>query len=90
MIASALSKHALPTLALTLALMLALTGCSNEPSSPLRIGTNVWIGSEPLYLARDLGHFDLKVVQYGRVPIGQRSPARLSQPGDRRHGDQHG
>ena len=68
MIASALSKHALPALALTLALMLTPTGCSNEPSPPLRIGTNVWIGSEPLYLARDLGHFDPKLVQLVEYP----------------------
>jgi NitT/TauT family transport system substrate-binding protein len=45
-----------------------MTGCSNEPSSPLRIGTNVWIGSEPLYLARDLGRFDPKVVQLVEYP----------------------
>jgi len=34
---------------------LTLGGCMREPDSPLRIGTNVWIGSEPLYLARELG-----------------------------------
>jgi NitT/TauT family transport system substrate-binding protein len=48
--------------------LITVTGCSNEPSSPLRIATNVWIGSEPLYLARDLGHFDPKVVQLVEYP----------------------
>ena len=37
------------------ALLLALVGCAREPETALRIGTNVWIGSEPLYLARELG-----------------------------------
>ena len=30
------------------ALLLALAGCMREPEAALRIGTNVWIGSEPL------------------------------------------
>ena len=38
------------------------------PSRRLRIGTNVWIGSEPLYLARELGHLDPKVVQLVEYP----------------------
>jgi NitT/TauT family transport system substrate-binding protein len=38
------------------------------PESPLRIGTNVWIGSEPLYLARELGHLDSKSVQLVEYP----------------------
>jgi NitT/TauT family transport system substrate-binding protein len=37
---------------IALSLALALGGCMREPESSLRIGTNVWIGSEPLYLAR--------------------------------------
>jgi hypothetical protein len=41
------------------ALLAALFGCMREPEPALRIGTNVWIGSEPLYLARELGHLDL-------------------------------
>lgn len=36
--------------------------------APLRIGTNVWIGSEPLYLARDLGYLDPKSVQLVEYP----------------------
>jgi NitT/TauT family transport system substrate-binding protein len=43
-------------------------GCGREPEPPLRIGTNVWIGSEPLYLARELGRLDPKVVQLVEYP----------------------
>ncbi|MFQ5507974.1 MAG: ABC transporter substrate-binding protein [Leptospirillia bacterium] len=42
------------------ALCVALTlvaGC-HKAEETLRIGTNVWPGYEPLYLARDLGYFD--------------------------------
>lgn len=55
-------------LAAALLLALALPGCSRQPESPLRIGTNVWIGSEPLYLARDLGHLPPKSVQLLEYP----------------------
>jgi len=51
-----------------LALVLPLSGCIREPETALRIGTNVWIGSEPLYLARELGHFDPAVVQLVEYP----------------------
>jgi NitT/TauT family transport system substrate-binding protein len=50
------------------ALVFALAGCMREPQSPLRIGTNVWIGSEPLYLARELGRLDPAVVQLVEYP----------------------
>jgi NitT/TauT family transport system substrate-binding protein len=49
-------------------LLLALTGCMREPEPALRIGTNVWIGSEPLYLARDLGRLDPAAVQLVEYP----------------------
>ena len=52
----------------SLAAVLTLYGCLRDPEPPLRIGTNVWIGSEPLYLARDLGHLDAKVVQLVEYP----------------------
>jgi len=51
-----------------LALVLPLLGCVREPESALRIGTNVWIGSEPLYLARELGHLNPKAVQLVEYP----------------------
>jgi NitT/TauT family transport system substrate-binding protein len=55
---------------LSLALALWLGACSQESADPaawLRIGTNVWPGYEPLYLARDLGYLDnspVKLVEY--------------------------
>jgi NitT/TauT family transport system substrate-binding protein len=50
------------------ALLFALTGCTREPETALRIGTNVWIGSEPLYLARELGQLDPAAVQLVEFP----------------------
>src|SRR5215510_7634320 len=49
------------------ALLLALFGCGQSETA-LRIGTNVWIGSEPLYLARELGRFDPTAVQLVEYP----------------------
>jgi NitT/TauT family transport system substrate-binding protein len=51
-----------------IALVLPLLGCMRQPEAALRIGTNVWIGSEPLYLARDLGHLDSGKVQLVEYP----------------------
>jgi len=48
-------------------LLVAVTACS-EPQAALRIGTNVWIGSEPLYLARELGRLDPAAVQLVEYP----------------------
>jgi NitT/TauT family transport system substrate-binding protein len=50
------------------ALLLTLSGCMREPDAALRIGTNVWIGSEPLYLARELGRLDAATVQLVEYP----------------------
>jgi len=50
------------------ALLAALFGCMREPEPALRIGTNVWIGSEPLYLARELGQLDPGAVQLVEYP----------------------
>ena len=36
--------------------LLGLNGCSREPPPVLRVGANIWLGYEPLYLARDLGY----------------------------------
>jgi NitT/TauT family transport system substrate-binding protein len=49
-------------------LLLSLAGCMREPETALRIGTNVWIGSEPLYLARELGRLDPATVQLVEYP----------------------
>jgi len=50
------------------ALLALVSGCTREPETALRIGTNVWIGSEPLYLARELGYLDPAVVQLVEYP----------------------
>jgi NitT/TauT family transport system substrate-binding protein len=44
------------------------SACVREPEPPLRIGTNVWIGSEPLYLAQELGYLDLDRVRLVEYP----------------------
>jgi NitT/TauT family transport system substrate-binding protein len=54
--------------ALACATLLPLAGCVREQEPALRIGTNVWIGCEPLYLARELGHLDPKAVQLVEYP----------------------
>ncbi len=50
------------------ALVLSTSACSPDHQPPLRIGTNVWVGSEPLYLARDLGRLDRAAVQLVEYP----------------------
>lgn len=55
-------------LLLWLVASVALCGCMRDAEAPLRIGTNVWIGSEPLYLARDLGRLHPKTVQLVEYP----------------------
>jgi len=47
---------------------LALVGCGGEPAPPLPIGTLVWPGYEPLYLARDLGYFEDRSVRLVEYP----------------------
>src|SRR5438477_10959789 len=51
-----------------IAFLLSLAGCMREPETALRMGTNVWIGSEPLYLARELGRLDPAAVQLVEYP----------------------
>ena len=53
---------------LAAALVLSLAACGRPTESALRIGTNVWIGSEPLYLARELGRLDNAAVQLVEYP----------------------
>lgn len=48
--------------------LLALGACSRPAEPALRIGSNVWIGGEPLYLARDLGKLDPAHVQLVEYP----------------------
>jgi NitT/TauT family transport system substrate-binding protein len=51
-----------------LTLVVLLAGCVRQPETALRIGTNVWIGGEPLYLARQLGRLDPSTVQLVEYP----------------------
>ena len=63
----ALDRRTLRALAVA-ALALLLGACMRPPETALRIGTNVWIGSEPLYLARNLGRLDPTAVQLVEYP----------------------
>jgi len=60
--------HRLLRAAACVALALSLAACVRAPETAVRIGTNVWIGSEPLYLARDLGRFEAGTVQLVEYP----------------------
>lgn len=49
------------------ALLLLLQACSEAPQPPLRLGTNVWPGYEPLYLAQHQGLIDpvaVRLIEY--------------------------
>ena len=51
--------------------LLVLCGCLREPEPPVRIGTSLWPGQAPLFLARSLGWLDgkpLKLVEYPSTP----------------------
>lgn len=53
---------------LLLLLLLLNLGCTPQPKPPLLVGTNLWPGYEPLYLARDLGWVpktDVHYIEYG-------------------------
>lgn len=40
-----------------LLMVLTISGCG-QPQTPIRLGTNVWPGYEPLYLAQEIGQLD--------------------------------
>ena len=45
-----------------------LAGCGPRYEPPLMVGTNIWAGYEPLYLARDLGYYkgqSVRLVELG-------------------------
>src|SRR3954469_24694728 len=62
-----LLRNSVPIIACVV-LLLAMSGCARGPEPALRIGTNVWIGCEPLYLARELGNLDPATVQLVEYP----------------------
>ncbi|PTL82310.1 ABC transporter substrate-binding protein [Vitiosangium sp. GDMCC 1.1324] len=50
-----------------LLLLLVVSACTHEEKEPLRVGTILWPGSEPTFLARDLGYIDdgsIRLVEY--------------------------
>jgi NitT/TauT family transport system substrate-binding protein len=53
-----------------LPLMVALTSCFGPSSTPLRIGANLWMGHETLFLARDLGELNGKPIRLVDDPSG--------------------
>lgn len=59
-------RKTIPVLA-ACALVATLLGGCTEPHPPLAVGTNQWLGYEPLYLARAQGAFDesdVRLVEY--------------------------
>ena len=50
------------------AFLFSLSGCMRGQEPVLRIGTNVWIGGEPLYLSRELGFLSSGEVQLVEYP----------------------
>lgn len=58
----------LATIVAPVLLAFGLVGCGGDPVAPLRVGTLVWPGYEPLYLARELGYLDSKSVRLVEYP----------------------
>ena len=48
--------------------LFGMGACTPPAPNTLRIGSNVWIGGEPLYLARDLGKFEPGQIQLVEYP----------------------
>jgi len=49
-------KRRLRILCLLLITLVVSAGCLSPPPSPIKLGTNLWPGYEPLYLAREQGY----------------------------------
>lgn len=49
-------------------LLSILTSCAQAPQDPLRVGTNVWPGYEPLFLAKNLGYYQGSAVELRSYP----------------------
>jgi NitT/TauT family transport system substrate-binding protein len=53
-----------------LLLLLVIPACMHEEEEPLRVGTLLWPGTEPLFLARDLGFLEedsVRLVEYSSL-----------------------
>ncbi len=60
-------KRRSPWMLLVACLCALLVGCNNEAAPPIALGSNVWPGYEPLYLAQAKGlvsEKDLRLIQY--------------------------
>jgi len=55
--------RAISAVVLLWALAALAAGCTIRSAPPIRVGTNTWPGYEPLYLAQDIGRYDLGTVQ---------------------------
>lgn len=51
----------------------ALAACSEAPLAPLRVGSFVWPGYEPFFIARSLGYFSEKEMQFVEFPSAAES-----------------
>ncbi|MDH5472400.1 MAG: ABC transporter substrate-binding protein [Gammaproteobacteria bacterium] len=47
---------------------LLLSACDDLPVSPMRVGTNTWIGYQPLYLAKDLDYLNMETIRLVQYP----------------------
>jgi NitT/TauT family transport system substrate-binding protein len=57
----------------SLLLLLVVPACTHEEKEPLRVATLLWPGSEPIFLARDLGYIDdgsIRLVEYSTMQGG--------------------
>ena len=48
--------------------LLAMPGCTKQPDRPLHVATNIWVGYEPLYLARSLQYLPESYVVLHEMP----------------------
>ena len=53
---------------ITLFSCLLISACSPPPKTPLRVGTNIWLGYESLYVARQLDYFDADSIHLVELP----------------------
>lgn len=51
----------------SLLFILLLSGCNPAPQTPLRIGSNIWPGYQPLYLAQSLGYYQNSPIKLIRL-----------------------
>jgi len=69
---SPISRFLLTTM-MALTGLVVLSGCDEEPGPALRVGSNVWPGYEPAYLARDLGFIDDRTFLLRQFPSATES-----------------